>query len=91
MKVTAQVELASGATKTLGYATIMLDDQLVIDGFKIVAGDKKIFVSPPSVPYSDKSTGEQKYKSICRYTTPKFKAKIEKTILSAYRMAAASK
>ena len=42
MKVTAQVELASGATKILGYATIMLDDQLVIDGFKIVAGDKKI-------------------------------------------------
>ena len=37
MKVTAQVELALKSGKTLAYASIMLDDLLVIDGFKVAA------------------------------------------------------
>lgn len=41
MKVTAQVELALKSGKTLAYASIMLDDLLVIDGFKVVQGEKR--------------------------------------------------
>lgn len=49
MKVTAQVELALKSGKTLAYASIMLDDLLVIDGFKVVQGEKEIFVSGPAL------------------------------------------
>ena len=59
MKVTAQVELALKSGKTLAYASIMLDDLLVIDGFKVVQGEKEIFVSGPGVKYKDRK-GEDK-------------------------------
>lgn len=90
MKVTAQVELALKSGKTLAYASIMLDDLLVIDGFKVVQGEKEIFVSGPGVKYKDRK-GEDKYKNICRYKVPEFKDKVERVILAAYRMSAAQK
>lgn len=62
MKVTAQVELALKSGKTLAYASIMLDDLLVIDGFKVVQGEKEIFVSGPGVKYKDRK-GEDNVRS----------------------------
>lgn len=91
MKMTAQVELVPGNSKVVGIATIMLDDQLVIDGFKVINGEKGQFVAAPSVSYADKSTGEMKYQEICRYTSLDFRQKLERVIIQAYRMAAATK
>lgn len=49
MKVTAQVELALKSGKTLAYASIMLDDLLVIDGFKVVQGEKRSSSAAPAL------------------------------------------
>ncbi len=68
----------------------MLDDLLVIDGFKVVQGKRDLRQRPPGVKYKDRK-GEDKYKNICRYTVPEFKDKVERVILAAYRMSAAQK
>ena len=77
MKVTAQGRTALESGKTLAYASIMLDDLLVYRWFKVVQGEKEIFVTAPALN-TKIGKGEDKYKNICRYTVPEFKDKVER-------------
>lgn len=90
MKISAQVRLANYGS-IVGFASVMLDDVLVIDGFKIVAGEQEVYILPPSNKYTEKKTNQEKNFPVCKFLSSDFKAKLEKAIFQSYKMAQAMK
>jgi stage V sporulation protein G len=65
--------------KLQGFASIVLDDCLVINGIKIIVGRSRKFIQMPNVK---KKTG--KYRDLAFPTVPDIRAQIEKTIFEEY-------
>ena len=65
--------------KLQGFASIVLDDCLVINGIKIIVGKTRKFIQMPNVK---KKTG--KYRDLAFPTVPDIRERIEKTIFEEY-------
>jgi stage V sporulation protein G len=70
--------------KLQGFASIVLDDCLVINGIKIIVGRDRKFIQMPNVK---KKTG--KYRDLAFPTVPEIREQIEKTIFAEYERALA--
>lgn len=64
----------------IGYADIVLDDELAIHGLKIIKGPKGIFVS---MPHKEKEDGQ--YEDIVHPANQETREWITKAVLKVYR------
>jgi len=72
----------SDEMKLQGFASIVLDDCLVVNGIKIIVGRSRKFIQMPNVK---KKTG--KYRDLAFPTVPEIREQIEKTIFEEYERA----
>ena len=63
------------------FASVTLDDQLVLTGIKLVSGNKGLFIGMPST-YSE---SEDKYFDIFFPITAEFRAELQDAIIDAYK------
>jgi stage V sporulation protein G len=70
--------------KLKGFASMVIDDCLVINGIKIIAGRKRSFVQMPNVK---KKSG--KFRDLAFPTVPEVRDLIEKTVFEAFEKATA--
>lgn len=68
----------------VGFASLKINDSLVIDDFKILQGDKGLFVGMPSKPDRNSKTG---YRDTARPITKEFRAELTDAVTTAYREA----
>ena len=66
-----------------GFATVTLDDELVLTGIKIVAGSKGKFIAMPSTYWES----DEEYHDIFFPITADFRAELQEEILEAYKEA----
>jgi DNA-binding cell septation regulator SpoVG len=68
----------------VGFASLKINDSFVIDDFKILQGDKGLFVGMPSKPDRNSKTG---YRDTARPITKEFRAELTEAVTTAYREA----
>lgn len=66
--------------KLMGYARVLIADQLQLTGLRIFDGSKGLFVSYPNDPYHK---GEE-YRQIFFPTTGAFRSAVEEAVLQKY-------
>jgi stage V sporulation protein G len=69
-------------SKLRGFASMVLDDCLVINGIKLILGKKRRFVQMPNVR---KKTG--KFRDLAFPTVPRIRDRIEKTVFDEFNKA----
>lgn len=79
--VTVQVFPKNEMTKILGIAQIVLNDQLIIRGIRVMNGTCGLYVSYPIDPFHK---GED-FRSICTPITRRLREHIENEILEKYQ------
>lgn len=67
------------------YASVVLDDALVLTGIKVVEGSNGLFISMPSRQYEQ--NGEKKYADLFFPITKEAREELQKTVLEAYQKA----
>lgn len=76
--------------KTKAFASVTLDDALVITGITVIEGNKGLFVSMPQSKGKDKD-GNIKYFDVVFPTTKEGREAIIETVLEAYEKEAGTK
>lgn len=92
MKFSAEVNIMKTATGSMkGFATLIIDDLVKINGFRIIEGSKGLFVAVPQTKGSKPGEdGKDQYFDDIKFTDADekgisaTKAVIQKTILEAY-------
>ena len=72
---------AEGKNNLKGFATVTLDDELVLTGIKIVKGSKGLFIAMPSSYWES----DEKYHDIFFPITGDFREELTEEILQAYK------
>ena len=80
-KVIVRKYEAEGKNNLKGFATVTLDDELVLTGIKIVKGSKGLFVAMPSSYWES----DEKYHDIFFPITGDFREELTEQILQAYK------
>ena len=79
--------------KLVGFAKIIIEDALVLDGFKIFDGSKGLFLSPPSREGKDKEGNKSYFDQIifltgedapAKETAMQIKKEFEEAVIAAY-------
>lgn len=68
----------------VGFASLKINDSLVIDDFKILQSDKGIFVGMPSKPDRNSKIG---YRDTARPITKEFRVELTEAVKAAYHEA----
>ena len=76
-----KVGLEAGG-KVLAYASVTLDNQLVIHNIRIIAGKEGEFIAMPC-----RKLGDGAYKDVVHPIDTKFRTYLEEQILSRYQVA----
>ena len=84
MKLDVSVRPIEPKGNLVGFASLKINDSFVIDDFKILQGDKGLFVGMPSKPDRNSKTG---YRDTARPITKEFRAELTDTVTTAYREA----
>ena len=71
----------NGKNSLKGFATVTLDDELVLTSIKIVKGSKGLFVAMPSTYWES----DEKYHDIFFPVTADFREELNDEILQAYK------
>lgn len=71
----------NGKNNLKGFATVTLDDELVLTNIKIVKGSKGLFVAMPSTYWES----DEKYHDIFFPITADFREELNDEILQAYK------
>ena len=79
MKLEARILKLVGGDKLKAYASVCVEDKLLIKGIKIIDGVNGRFASMPS-----RKTRQGEYADICFPITPDMREEIEKAVLDAY-------
>lgn len=82
LKLDISVRLIEPRDNLLGFANVTINDSIRIDDFKIVNGEKGLFVGMPSKAVS--KGGETKYYDTVRPTTKEFRAELNEAVATAY-------
>lgn len=70
---------------TKAIATISIDDIFNIEGVTVKRSkDNNLYVQLPQKAYTDKETGEKKYKDACYPTTKELREQINSTVMESY-------
>jgi DNA-binding cell septation regulator SpoVG len=67
----------------IGYASLKINDGFVMDDFKVLQGEKGIFVGMPSKP-----DGKGGYRDTAKPITKEFRAQLTEAVTTAYHEAA---
>ena len=84
MKLDVSVRPIEPKGNLVGFASLKINDSFVIDDFKILQGDKGLFVGMPSKPDRKSKTG---YRDTARPITKEFRAELTGAVTTAYREA----
>lgn len=84
MKLDVSVRPIEPKGNLVGFASLKINDSFVIDDFKILQGDKGLFVGMPSKPDRNSKTG---YRDTARPITKEFRAELTGAVTTAYREA----
>lgn len=79
MKLEARILSVVGGKNLKAYASVCVEDKLLIKGIKIIDGVNGRFASMPS-----RKTRKGEYADICFPITPEIRDDIEKAVLDAY-------
>ena len=82
MKLDVSVRPIEPKGNLVGFASLKINDSFVIDDFKILQGDKGLFVGMPSKPDRNSKTG---YRGTARPITKEFRAELTGAVTTAYR------
>lgn len=87
MKITEiKISLVKPSISLLGYATVVVDDAIVIRGIKILNGNQGIFIAFPNKGCEGKGK-DRKYLDIVHPKDNKSREEITKKVLEAYTKA----
>lgn len=81
MKLDVSVRPIEPKGNLVGFASLKINDSFVIDDFKILQGDKGLFVGMPSKPDRKSKTG---YRDTARPITKEFRAELTGAVTAAY-------
>lgn len=81
MKLDVTARLIEPKGNLVGFASLKINDCFVIDDFRILQGDKGLFVGMPSRPDKGSRTG---YRDTARPITKEFRAELTEAVASAY-------
>lgn len=84
MKLDVSVRPIEPKGNLVGFASLKINDSFVIDDFKILQGDKGLFVGMPSKPDRNSKIG---YRDTARPITKEFRAELTGAVTTAYREA----
>jgi DNA-binding cell septation regulator SpoVG len=84
MKLDITVRPVEPKGNLVGFASLKINDCFVIDDFKILQGDKGLFVGMPSKPDKSSKTG---YRDTARPITKEFRAELTEAVTAAYHVA----
>ena len=84
MKLDITVRPVEPKGNLVGFASLKINDSFVIDDFKVLQGDKGIFVGMPSKPDKNSKTG---YRDTARPITKEFRAELTEAVTAAYHEA----
>lgn len=84
MKLDVSVRPIEPKGNLVEFASLKINDSFVIDDFKILQGDKGLFVGMPSKPDRKSKTG---YRDTARPITKGFRAELTGAVTTAYREA----
>ena len=84
MKLDVSVRPIEPKGNLVGFASLKINDSFVIDDFKILQGDKGLFLGMPSKPDRNSKTG---YRDTARPITKEFRAELTDAVTTAYREA----
>ena len=79
MKLDVSVRVIDPIKNLMGFASVKLNDCFVVEGFKILQGEKGLYVGMPSQP--DKSGG---YRETVKPITAEFRKQLNGAIMGAY-------
>ena len=82
LKLDVNVRPITPKNNLLAFASVKINDCFVVDGVKIVAGEKGLFVDMPSVQDSKGA-----YHDVCFPITADFRAKLQAAVLDGYTAA----
>jgi stage V sporulation protein G len=82
MKLDVNVRPITPKNNLLAFASVKINDCFVVDGVKIVAGEKGLFVDMPSVQDSKGA-----YHDVCFPITADFREKMQSAVLDGYTAA----
>ena len=82
LKLDVNVRPITPKNNLLAFASVKINDCFVVDGVKIVAGEKGLFVDMPSV--QDK---QGTYHDVCFPITADFREKLQSAVLDGYAAA----
>lgn len=81
MKLDVTARLIEPKGNLVGFASLKINDSFVIDDFRILQGDKGLFVGMPSKPDKGSKTG---YRDTARPITKEFRAELTNAVAAAY-------
>lgn len=81
MKLDVTARLIDPKGNLVGFASLKINDSFVIDDFRILQGDKGLFVGMPSKPDKSSRTG---YRDTARPITKEFRAELTEAVAMAY-------
>ena len=84
MKLDISVRPIEPKGNLLGFASLKINDSFVVDDFRILQGDKGLFVGMPSKPDRKSKTG---YRDTARPVTKEFRAELTEAMTAAYHEA----
>ena len=84
MKLDISVRPIEPKGNLLGFASLKINDSFVVDDFRILQGDKGLFVGMPSKPDKSSKTG---YRDTARPVTKEFRAELTEAVTAAYHEA----
>lgn len=81
MKLDVSVRLIESKGNLVGFASLKINDSFVIDDFKVLQGNRGLFVGMPSKPDRNSKTG---YRDTARPITKEFRAELTGAVTTAY-------
>ena len=81
LKLDVTARLIEPKGNLVGFASLRINDSFVIDDFRILQGDKGLFVGMPSKPDKSSRSG---YRETARPITKEFRAELTEAVAAAY-------
>jgi stage V sporulation protein G len=82
LKLDARVTPIAPRDNLIGFASIVIEDRLVIEGLKVCSGEKGLYVNMPSV-----QNKEGQWRDVVKPITSDFRAQITEAVRNAYSAA----
>lgn len=76
--------ISNGNSKIKAFFSVEWPGKFTLNEFKLVEGEKGIFIAAPSREYTDK-TGKKKYQPLVYLESEELRDKIQTAALQAYR------